>query len=277
MGPNLTSFRDLHYLAESFGPGRQSQELDFLYTSFVWFDAEDHAYFGQIEKPKLQITLEQISSALELIPDQDIYPLVSDAELPLSIASDELNLTPGAELKGIYIKRPPVKDYEWYKEEDCVCLLPATLLEEAVTIQRIAQHGQHPNLVRFHGCRIRRGRITGLVLDGYEYNLGEFLKEGKTVDKERILAGLDAAIRLLHSLGWAHNDVKPANIMVNEQTGDPVLIDFGSCHRIGDKLTSSRGTVGWTEEGDDYTISKESHDIAALEKIRIWLDKLTFR
>jgi hypothetical protein len=49
MAPNLTSFHNLQYLAESFGPSRQGQDLDVLYTSFAWCDANEHAYFGQMK------------------------------------------------------------------------------------------------------------------------------------------------------------------------------------------------------------------------------------
>ncbi|OTA53885.1 kinase-like protein [Hypoxylon sp. EC38] len=277
MHPIIKSLRDLHYLAESFTLGSQGASEDFLYTSFTYFDANDHAYFGQVQKPKLKMSLEDVSSALTLIPDEEIYPLLPESEPFLSVAPENLNLAPATELKGVYIKRPPIKDYDWYKEEDCVFIIPATLLEEAIALQHISQHDQHPNIVKFHGCRVRRGRITGLMLDRYESDLREFLKEGKTVNKERFLNGLDSAIRHLHSLGLAHNDINPGNIMVNEISGEPVLVDFGSCHKIGAKLTASRGTPGWTEEGDDYTTSKESHDISALDKIRLWLDKPTFR
>ncbi|KAI1413323.1 kinase-like protein [Hypoxylon sp. FL1857] len=277
MHPIIKSLRDLHYLAESFTLGSQGDSEDFLYTSFTYFDADDHAYFGKIQKRKLEMSLEEVSSALTLIPHEEIYPVLTESEASLSAAPDNLNLAPTAELKGVYIKRPPIKDYDWYKEEDCLSIIPATLLEEAAALQHICQHGQHPNLIKFHGCRVRRGRITGLMLDGYEYNFREFLTEGKTVNKERFLTGLESAIRHLHLLGLAHNDINPGNIMVDEARGEPVLVDFGSCHKIGAKLTASRGTPGWTEDGDDYTTSKESHDISALDKIRLWLDKPVFR
>jgi len=90
------------------------------------------------------------------------------------------------------------------------------------------------------------------------------------------LRGLEAGVHHLHSLGWAHNDVNPANVVVGAD-GEPAMVDFGSCPRIGDKLGASRGTPGWMENGDEYTTSKESHDIAALDKIRAWLDNPTFK
>ncbi len=109
----------------------------------------------------------------------------------LTVAPDNLNLAAPAqlELKGLYIKRPKITEYDWLKEEGCVCLLPSMLLEEAVALQRISEHYyQHPNLIEFHGCRVRRGRITGLILDEYKYNLFQYLEaDGNTVDKARLL------------------------------------------------------------------------------------------
>ncbi|KAI1139119.1 kinase-like protein [Hypoxylon sp. FL0543] len=277
MAPNIKSFQDLSYVAEAFTPGSQGDNEDFLYTFFTYFDADDHAYFGKVQKPKLEMSLEEFSSALTSIPDEEVYPILTKSEYLLGPAPDDLNLAREAELKGVYIKRPPIKDYDWYKEEDCLSTIPATLLEEAAALQHISHYEQHPNLVKFHGCRVRRGRITGLMMDRYKYDLNEFMRWRNTVDKERFLYCLESAIRRLHSLGLAHNDINPRNIMVNEASGEPVLVDFGSCHKIGDKLTASLGTPGWTEDGDDYTISKESHDIAALDKIRSWLDKPTYR
>lgn len=57
----------------------------------------------------------------------------------------------------------------------------------------------------------------------------------------------------------------------------PVLIDFGSSHEVGKKLTTSRGTKGWIDgDMNDYTMSEKRHDISALGKIWEWLDKPTF-
>ncbi|PNY29104.1 MAP kinase kinase kinase win1 [Tolypocladium capitatum] len=82
--------------------------------------------------------------------------------------------------------------------------------------------------------------------------------------------------RLLDSLGWAHNDLNPGNILVNE-VGMPVLIGFGSSHEVGIRLTTSRGTKGCIDvDMKDYTTSEKRHDISALAKIRVRLNKPTF-
>ncbi|KAK5995740.1 hypothetical protein PT974_04158 [Cladobotryum mycophilum] len=65
--------------------------------------------------------------------------------------------------------------------------------------------------------------------------------------------------------------------MVND-SGMPVLVDFGSAREIGKPLGTSRGTTGWIQGRiEDYTTSKGEHDVFGLEKIRAWLDSPTFR
>lgn len=52
-----------------------------------------------------------------------------------------------------------------------------------------------------------------------------------------------SAIERLHSLDFAHNDLHPGNILVDEQ-GMSILTDFGSTRETGAKLGTSRGTKG---------------------------------
>lgn len=90
------------------------------------------------------------------------------------------------------------------------------------------------------------------------------------------MQALKSALYHLHSLGWAHNDIHPNNIMVSEK-GMPILIDFGSAREIGAKLGTSRGTKEWIDgEMKDYHTSNKRHDFFALEKIRKWLDDQIF-
>jgi hypothetical protein len=53
----------------------------------------------------------------------------------------------------------------------------------------------------------------------------------------------------------------------------PVLIDFGSCREIGQKLGIFRGASGWIPGDDsDYNTPEKEHDWYAVEKIRTLLD-----
>jgi serine/threonine protein kinase len=226
-------------------------------------------YFGRLDIPKLQMTFEQCPSALIRIPDEDLFPELPSANECFTVASDSIR-----ESNAVYIKRPRLTMYEIYKENDILSVLPTLILEEAHALQVISQH-PHPGLVKFYGCCVRRGRITGLALEKHENDLNHYLKDVGPVDKQAFMGALESAVQHLHSIGLAHNDINPANILVNSYSL-PVLVDFGSCREIGEKLTTSRGTPGWVNDEDDYATSEMRHVIFAVERIWAWLEKPTF-
>lgn len=78
---------------------------------------------------------------------------------------------------------------------------------------------------------------------------------------------LRSAVDYIHSLGLAHNDINPDNIMIGED-GLPVLVDFGSCAPYGERL-ESLGSEGWYEE--IFFTSEKAHDDFALRKMREWI------
>ncbi|KAL2788707.1 hypothetical protein BJX66DRAFT_308368 [Aspergillus keveii] len=81
-----------------------------------------------------------------------------------------------------------------------------------------------------------------------------------------------SAVDYLHSLGLAHNDIKPGNIMIREMPDGqpkPVLIDFGSCAPFGCGVFTM-GISGWCKE--DFTTSEKRHDIYSLGKVEEWLE-----
>jgi serine/threonine protein kinase len=261
MAPQINKFDDME-VAEIF----DSSGEKFLYTEFFHIDEDDVVYYGQLKMDKLKISLDQFQSALQHIPDEELYAqLPSDANYTL--APDD------ADENTFHFKRPNMFHYDQYKENDSLDSFPIMILEEVKALELVSQH-PHPNIIRYHGCRVRRGRITAIVLDKHPYSLRD-LADNKalgTLDKEAFMNALESAVRHLHSLGLAHNDINPRNILV-DANGMPVLADFGSCNKIGQKLGLSRGTRGWIE-GDmkDYTTSEARHDTFAVEKIRAWLE-----
>ncbi|KAM7183347.1 kinase-like protein [Rhypophila sp. PSN 637] len=205
---------------------------------------DDNAYFGSLDIPRRDLKLEQIALALTPVPDEHLFP--------------DITL------------------YDVFQKHNVLNLIPKDLLEEAKVMQMLSQHS-HPHIICYHGCYVRRGRIISLVLDRHSQELVELLRNKVgTVDKGPFMRALESAIRHLHSLNWAHNDLHPGNILI-DQAGMPVLIDFGSAREIGTKLGTSRGTKGWIEgEMKDYHTSDSGHDLFALEMIRLWLDSPTF-
>ena len=83
---------------------------------------------------------------------------------------------------------------------------------------------------------------------------------------EDILTG----IQHLHKLGLVHNDINPANIMLDED-GTVILIDFDSCRRVGESFGEShtKRTHHWHNPGVDTALEK--NDMDAWEELKTWL------
>ena len=233
------------------------------HTTFAVADQDGIAYLGKSDLPKRDITFQQLASVLEPIPDDNLFPKWEPENTELTHALEDT--LP----HNICIKRPDLALYDIFHQHNALNILPKGFLEEANIMEVISKH-PHPNIIRYHGYRVRRAYITGLVLERHPRTLIDFLKNKVGfVDKESFMGALESAIHLLHSLGLAHNDLHPANILVDEK-GAPVLIDFGSTRETGAKLGTSRGTKGWINgEMKDYHTSDKNHDLLALEKIRM--------
>lgn len=246
--PEVTCVQDLDAVIEDMDPTTRSVR----YTTFYVFGDEDALFFGKVSKPKAEITVKDYTDALEPVPDDIVFPIVpNEPELRIALNDREA-----------YIKQPNMTVYDLYNDDD---FLARVLQSEVSIMETIARH-PHPNFVRYHGVRVRRGRITGIVLDKYEYTLHSYIKNGQKLNNEKFLEALDSAIAHLHSLGLAHNDINPENIMVGPDDM-PILIDFGSCGTFGKRLMS-QGTEGWMDVVD-FRSAKE-HDIYALAKLREW-------
>ena len=230
------------------------------YVTFYLVTAEDEVYFGQLFKPKKEISLEEYNAALEHVPDSEIYPEVPP-DTALTIAPTDLDDT------SAFIKRSGLNCYEDMKGTNFV---PNGVLEETLIMEQLSQT-QHPNIICYLGCRVRRGRITSICLEQLEHTLMQYIHEPvfAALDKTKFVDALESAVAYLHSLGLAHNDINPYNIMVRED-GTPVLIDFGSCQPFGGRL-QSLGSPGWYEEM--FFTSQAKHDEFALKKLREWLEK----
>ncbi|KAJ8108630.1 hypothetical protein OPT61_g8037 [Boeremia exigua] len=224
-------------------------------ATFSFIDQDDNAYYGEV--PDFEFTalsLEDVNRCLKHIPDEVIYP-----KAPLGIT-----VVPKSELAGKYIKRPKLSGFN----SDLAPKLQQLLLDEAETFEILLKN-PHRNVVRYHGCTVKNGRITGLVLDRYPKNLeARMADQSKPFRKDLCMERVKSATDHIHGLQFAHNDLNPSNILVDEK--DEVCIaDLGSCRPFGAVLITA-GTIGWIDE--DFTTSEQHHDQVALEKIRGWLD-----
>jgi serine/threonine protein kinase len=106
-----------------------------------------------------------------------------------------------------------------------------------------------------------------------EVNPGDLMKRKLRSDYQRskdysnVLAGIESGIKHLHAVGLVHNDINPSNIMLDGD--EAVIIDFGSCRRVGESLEGAGRTYEWYDE--QVKTALPQNDLDALEEIRIWL------
>jgi eukaryotic-like serine/threonine-protein kinase len=110
-------------------------------------------------------------------------------------------------------------------------------LREARSVARI----RHPHVVVVHDVVEQDGRpwIVMELVDGR--SLAEVLHdEGPLVPREaaRVCAAVAGALRAAHDRGIQHRDVKPANVLIERDSGRVVLTDFGIA-RAPDSVTIS--------------------------------------
>jgi serine/threonine protein kinase len=132
----------------------------------------------------------------------------------------------------------------------------------------------HPYIIKYYGCLVESGLIRSLVFERLAQTLIKYTTTPGVarLDKGIFFKRLVSAFKHLHSLGLAHNDLNPANVMIRESENgqvEPVLIDFGSCALVSEKLQFSARTPGWYME--EFETSEEKHDIYALDKMERWL------
>lgn len=106
----------------------------------------------------------------------------------------------------------------------------------------------HPNIVRMRDCQWSESeKAYYIVLDYVPYSLDGYLKgkhKGQIsgFDKYKVMREVAEALSHVHSEGRIHRDVKPSNILLDEN-GHPLLTDFGISKlfrqlTVGDTLAS---------------------------------------
>jgi serine/threonine protein kinase len=203
------------------------------------------------------MTLAEYSAALEHmehIKDDEIYPEIP-TDTQLTIAPENLGDS------SAFVKRPGLNCYEIMKGSNYT---PKALLDETLIMEQISK-SPRPEIVSYYACRVKRGRITAILSERLNQTLTQYVStpDFKQLDKVKFVEALESAVDYLHSLGLAHNDINPNNIMVKD--GMPVLIDFGSSQPFG-KHPQSLGTEGWYKEL--FFTSEKEHDTYSLGKPR---------
>ena len=133
------------------------------YTTFYLVTPEEEAYFGQSSKNKKDMTFAEYDAALERIKDEEIFP-----EVPTDV---KLTITPpDLDEYSVFIKRLGLNCYEAMKGSNYIT---KALLDETLIMEQISQ-SPHPNIIVYHGCRVKRGRITAIVLERLDETLTQY-------------------------------------------------------------------------------------------------------
>lgn len=246
------------------------------------FTPTDELYMGSTTAKTSfdAITLDECIEGLQRVPDEEVFPEVP-AGVELTIAPDDLD--PSA----VFVKRTRITKYEGPGSR-----AHKALLNEALAMERISRR-PHPYIVRYLGCRVFRGRITGIVLERVDGTLEDVAYERPAaefaaLDKERFLAGLESAVRYLHSLDLVHCDISPDNVGVRAaaaaataadgpDAATPVLLDFDGCKPVG-SLVECVGTPGFFDEVQHFktdrlrNLATPARDIFSLGRLREWWD-----
>ncbi|MBL4843943.1 MAG: serine/threonine protein kinase, partial [Planctomycetes bacterium] len=112
---------------------------------------------------------------------------------------------------------------------------------EALALARF----RHPGVVQLHSAGEERG-CPYLVMD---YVVGESLEERlergtlPPADAVTLLIALGHSLTAAHGAGILHRDLKPANVLIRQEDGRPVLIDFGLAKDLAE------GALGPTRTG----------------------------
>jgi len=94
---------------------------------------------------------------------------------------------------------------------------------------------RHPNVVRVAGVGEDEAGHSFVAMEyvsgpSLEDVIVEAANRGQFIDINRalgIVRALAEGLAAVHSAGFIHRDVKPSNVLIEETTGRPVLLDFG--------------------------------------------------
>jgi predicted Ser/Thr protein kinase len=128
---------------------------------------------------------------------------------------------------------------------------------------RIAARLTHPNIVPLHSFG-EAGGLLYLVM-GYVRgeSLGSRMRRGLSLAaSRRILVELADALDLAHRQGVVHRDVKPDNVLVEDDSGRAMLTDFGIARREAHASLTSRGDVVGTPH---YMSPEQASGVAAVD------------
>eukprot|EP00960_Hanusia_phi_P060082 764396-Hanusia_phi.AAC.2 len=114
---------------------------------------------------------------------------------------------------------------------------------------------KHPNIVRFLGSSTVDGQLHLLMELIRGVSLDSWLKDQKRqgvvqgvvqgvslVDAKKMMLQFADGMSAVHSYNIAHRDLKPSNLMLDEVTGNLVIVDFGLSKQLNANATVTTDT-----------------------------------
>jgi len=228
----------------------------FKYTSVTAF-VDGKAFAGKTDSRMHDVDDVDVVSYLQPVPSENISPLFTSG----------FTKAPAFELAKHYLKAPA---FTYEDSETGRTFVADCLLGEATVLERLKKQ-PHPNIVKYYGCVVTKAnRITQLCLKRYYCSLAEYA-DLRFPDRQResIFTGVQSAVRHLHELGIAYNDICPQNICI-DCDGKPAIVDFDSCLPFGQKLMKGVPTDGIP------LLSDPQNDLRGLEDLRDFLADLDY-
>ncbi|MDY7054507.1 protein kinase domain-containing protein [Limnospira fusiformis] len=113
--------------------------------------------------------------------------------------------------------------------------------QEAATLQTLGQHNQIPRLYAYFE-QLNKFYLVQEYIEG-ETLEAKVQREGKLSESavREILTSLLGVLQYIHSKQIVHRDIKPDNIILRQEDGKPVLIDFGA---VKEAMSTQLNTQG---------------------------------
>ena len=185
-----------------------------------------------------------------LIPKEDIWPPFTE----------NLTLAPHPLPNNTFLKKRSLIGFDLKTGPK-----PREVLLHEAHICEILRRDPHPNIASYLGCVRNEGLVTGLCFVRYKEILLDRLRDSnRPLNVRSYFKGVENGLDHLHDLGLNHNDINPANIMLDKEDV-PIIIDFDSCQREGE-LSFGIGTPGWTD-GSLTGISERKNDDFGLKQL----------
>ncbi|KAF5572760.1 hypothetical protein FPANT_12841 [Fusarium pseudoanthophilum] len=227
----------------------------FDHTKIILRIGNDYFAASSQQRESQLKNLDHSSLDLTLIPRHHYCP---EFKLGISKAPETLSLN------DVYLEQPSL--ISWDAKDPNPTSIADLVLREAEICETLKKH-PHPNIVRYFGCLGEDDKIVGLVLGKYTSKLSDKVADSTPDQRVKLYEGVERGVRHLHQIGLIHNDLNPANIMLD---GDiPVIIDFGSCRLRGEKMGDKRGTFGW--ELEEVELAAPENDFYSLEKSKEYI------